>query len=105
MVFIINRDNPRRNGSPNTTKDTLIDYIIKNNWSNLLINEGENILEVDLIEGNNEDNNQINKIFTYIHNDLINENKYIRFCPIPLFFNEIEEYSQALKFIENLSRR
>jgi len=77
IVFIINRDKPRRNGSPNTTKETLIDYLEQNNWSNLLINEGENILEVDLIEGQNEDNNKINKIFTYIHNDLINENNYI----------------------------
>ena len=77
IVFIINRDKPRRNGSPNSTKETLIDYLEQNNWRNLLINEGENILEVDLIEGQNEDNNKINKIFTYIHNDLINENNYI----------------------------
>ena len=49
MIFIINRDKPRRNGSPNTTKDTLIDYLEPNNWSNLLINEGENIVEEDLI--------------------------------------------------------
>jgi GTPase Era involved in 16S rRNA processing len=78
ILFIINRDKPRKNDSPNTTKETLIDYLEQNNWNNLLINEGENIIEVDLIEGNNEDNNKINKIFTYIYDDLINQNNYIK---------------------------
>ena len=76
-IFIINRDMPRRDGSPNTTRNTLIARLRRINCNNLLIRNGENILEVNLIEGRDEDNNKINKIFNYIYDDLRRENEFI----------------------------
>ena len=77
VIFIINRDMPRNGVNPNVTKETLIQLFEDNYYNNLIIDNGENILEVDLIEGSNANNNRMNKIFNYIYNDLINNNAYI----------------------------
>ena len=77
-IFIINRDKPRADGSPNQTKETLIEHLERIRCDNLLIRNGENILEVDIIEGRDENNNKINKIFNYIYNDLRIDNEFIR---------------------------
>ena len=72
VIFIINRDRPRDNGMPNTTKSTLIDYLRSNGFNNLIRNNGNNILEVDLIQGVE---GRTNEIFRYIHNDLTQNNR------------------------------
>ena len=71
VIFIINRELPRNNGRPNTTKETLIDYLRSNRFNNLLKENGNNIIEVDLINGVD---GRINELFSYIHNDLISHN-------------------------------
>lgn len=91
-IFIINRDKPRRDGSPNSTKNTLIARLRKINCNNLLIRNGENILEVNLIEGRDEDNNKINKIFNYIYNDLRKENEFIEHYNIVENINDEQEF-------------
>jgi uncharacterized protein (DUF697 family) len=72
VIFIINRDRPRDNGMPNTTKSTLIDHLRSNGFNNLIRNNGNNILEVDLIQGVE---GRTNEIFRYIHNDLTQNNR------------------------------
>ena len=90
-IFIINRDSPRRDGSPNSTKNTLIARLRRINCNNLIINNGENILEVNLIDGRDEDNNKINKIFDYIYNDLRRENEFIEHYNIVENINDEQE--------------
>lgn len=72
VIFIINRERPKNNGMPNTTKSTLIDHLRSNGFNNLIRNNGNNILEVDLIQGVE---GRINEIFRYIHNDLTQNNR------------------------------
>jgi len=99
IIFIINRDMPGKDGRPNSTKETLID-LCEQNYNNLIINNGENILEVDLINGNNENNNKINKIFEYIYNDLINDNLYIN---NPQLIQNISDENQLVNYLHNNS--
>ena len=73
VIFIINRDRPRDDGSPNTTKQTLIDHLKSLGFNNLIINGGNNILEVDLINGVN---GRINEIFRYMYNDFTRNNRF-----------------------------
>ena len=68
-VFIINRSKSKEDNSPNTTRDTLIEHLEKVQFNNFLIRNRDNILEVDLIEGRDEENNKNIKIFNYIYND------------------------------------
>ena len=72
VIFIINRDKPRDNGTPNITKQTLIAHLRSLRFNNLIRREGDNILEVDLINGVE---GRINEIFRYIYNDLIHNNR------------------------------
>lgn len=95
-IFIINRDMPRRDGSPNSTKNTLIARLRRINCNNLLIRNGENILEVNLIEGRDENNNKINKIFDYIYNDLRKENEFIE------HYNIVENINNELRLFNYL---
>ena len=114
-IFIINRDRPRQDGSPNSTKNTLIARLRRINCNNLLIRNGENILEVNLIEGRNEDNNKINKIFDYIYNDLKRENEFIKHYNLvenindeQELFNYLHENTSFYRYIrspEDLIRR
>ena len=71
IIFIINRELPRNNGRPNTTKQTLISHLRGLWFNNLVRNNGENILEVDLIRGVE---GRTNEIFRYIYNDFRNSN-------------------------------
>ena len=71
IIFIINRELPRNNGRPNTTKQTLISHLRGLGFNNLVRNNGENILEVDLIRGVE---GRTNEIFRYIYNDFRNSN-------------------------------
>jgi hypothetical protein len=73
VIFIINRDHPRTNGMPNTTKSTLIAYLLSKRFNNLVKNNGSNILEVDLINGVE---GRINEIFRYIHDDITHDNRF-----------------------------
>ena len=73
VIFIINRDHPRENGEPNTTKETLISYLESKRFNSLIRDNGNNILEVDLIRGVE---GRINEIFRYIRNDLLNHNRF-----------------------------
>ncbi len=73
VVFIINRDHPQKNGKPNITKQTLMDYLRSKKFNNLLRDEGHNILEVDIINGVE---GRTNEIFRYLYNDLINHNNF-----------------------------
>lgn len=100
VIFIINRDMPRNDGSSNTTKDTLIGLLEDNKYNNLIIHNGENILEVDLINGSNENNNRINKIFNYIYNDLINNNHYIN---NPQLIQNMDNGNQLINYLHNNS--
>ena len=73
VIFIINRDQPRDNGRPNTTKQTLIAHLRSLGFNNLIKNEGDNILEVDLINGVE---GRTNEIFRYIYNDFTLNNNF-----------------------------
>ena len=73
VVFIINRDHPRNNGMPNTTKQTLIDHLSSRGFNNLVRNNGSNILEVDLINGVE---GRTNEIFRYIIDDIMHDNRF-----------------------------
>ena len=73
VIFIINRDHPRPNGMPNTTKSTLIAHLLSKRFNNLVKNNGNNILEVDLINGVE---GRINEIFRYIHDDITHDNRF-----------------------------
>ena len=97
-IFIINRDKPRQDGSSNSTKNTLIARLRRINCNNLIIGNGENILEVNLLEGRDEDNNKINKIFNYIYDDLRRENEFIR------HYNRVENFNdeqQLFNYLHN----
>ena len=72
VIFIINRDQPRENGRPNVTKQTLIAHLRSLGFNNLIIGEGNNILEVDLIRGVE---GRTSEIFRYIYDDLISNNR------------------------------
>ena len=69
VIFVINRVQVS-----DVTKETLIDYLRRKNFNNLLKDNGGNILEVDIINGVN--NRSIKEIFSYIHNDLISKNTF-----------------------------
>jgi hypothetical protein len=58
---------------PNTTKSTLIAYLLSKGFNNLVKNNGSNILEVDLINGVE---GRINEIFRYIHDDITHDNRF-----------------------------
>ena len=73
VVFIINRDHPQNNGRPNITKQTLIDYLRSKKFNNLLRDEGHNILEVDIINGVE---GRTNEIFRYLYKDITNGNNF-----------------------------
>ena len=73
VIFIINRDYPRNNGMPNTTKQTLIDHLSSRGFNNLVRNNGSNILEVDLINGVE---GRTNEIFRYIIDDIMHGNRF-----------------------------
>lgn len=73
VIFIINRDRPRNNGMPNTTKQTLIDHLRSRGFNNLVRNNGSNILEVDLIYGVE---GRTNEIFRCIHDDIMHGNGF-----------------------------
>jgi uncharacterized protein (DUF697 family) len=72
VIFIINRDQPRENGRPNITKQTLIAHLRSLGFNNLIIGEGNNILEVDLIRGVE---GRTSEIFRYIYDDLMANNR------------------------------
>ena len=72
VIFIINRDHPINNGSPNITKQTLIDHLSSRGFTNLIEEDGNNILEIDLINGVK---GRTNEIFRYMYNDLMNNNE------------------------------
>ena len=73
VIFIINRDRPKNNGMPNTTKTTLIAHLRTRGFNNLIRDNGNNILEVDLINGVE---GRTNEIFRYIYNDLTHNNRF-----------------------------
>ena len=73
VIFIINRDRPRENGAPNITKSTLIADLRIRGFNNLIKDNGSNILEVDLILGQQ---GRTNEIFRYIYNDLTHNNRF-----------------------------
>ena len=73
VIFIINRDRPRENGAPNITKNTLIADLRIRGFNNLIKDNGSNILEVDLILGQQ---GRTNEIFRYIYNDLTHNNRF-----------------------------
>ena len=73
IIFIINRDKPKEDGMPNTTKETLIDFINGKGFNNLLQEDSSNIIEVDLIKGVG---GRTNEIFRYIHDDLVRNNNF-----------------------------
>lgn len=73
VIFIINRDQPLNNGMPNTTKQTLIAHLETEGFNNLIWDNGNNILEVDLIKGVE---GWTNEIFRYIYNDLFHNNRF-----------------------------
>ena len=72
VIFVSNRDQPKENNEPNTTKDTLKSYLEDNGFNNLVIENGNNIIEVNLIKGLE---GRTNEIFKYIYNDLIINNR------------------------------
>ena len=73
VIFIINRDQPKNNGRVNVTKSTLISHLQGLGLNNLIKDNGNNILEVDLIKGVE---GRTNEIFRYIHNDLLENNRF-----------------------------
>ena len=73
VIFIINRDQPKNNGRANVTKSTLISHLQGLGLNNLIKDNGNNILEVDLIKGVE---GRTNEIFRYIHNDLLENNRF-----------------------------
>ena len=73
VIFIINRDQPLNNGMPNTTKQTLKAHLETEGFNNLIWDNGNNILEVDLIKGVE---GRTNEIFRYIYNDLFHNNRF-----------------------------
>jgi hypothetical protein len=64
----------------------------------LLVGNGQNILEVNLIEGRDEDNNKINKIFKYIYDDLRRENEFIKHYNI---VENINDEQQLFNYLHN----
>ena len=73
VIFIINRDQPKNNGRANVTKSTLISHLQGLGLNNLIKDNGNNILEVDLIKGVE---GRTNEIFRYIQNDLLENNRF-----------------------------
>ena len=73
VIFIINRDQPKNNGRANITKSTLISHLQGLGLNNLIKDNGNNILEVDLIKGVE---GRTNEIFRYIQNDLLENNRF-----------------------------
>ena len=73
IIFIINRDQPRNNGRANITKSTLIAHLKSKGLNNLIVENGNNILEVDLIRGVE---GRTNEAFRYLHNDLQQNNRF-----------------------------
>ena len=64
----------------------------------MIIRNGENILEVNLIEERDENNNKINKIFNYIYDDLKRENEFI------IHYNRVEDINdeqQLFNYLHN----
>ena len=112
VIFIINRDQPRNDGRPNTTKETLIAHLISLGLNDLIKNNGNNILEVDLINGVE---GRTNEIFRYIHDDLIQNNRlndneinHIRELPDQQFFNYLHhnyEFFSHISSTEDLIQR
>lgn len=112
VIFIINRELPRNNGRPNITKETLIAHLHGLEFNNLVRNNGENILEVDLIRG---EEGRINEIFRNIYNDFRNSNPFndnvineINNLPDQEFFpylhNNFEAFSK-ISSIEDIIQR
>ena len=105
VIFIINRDRPRNDGRPNTTKETLIAHLRSLGLNNLIKNNGNNILEVDLINGVQ---GRINEIFRYIYDDLIQNNRFnnneinlIRQLPDQQFYNYLHHNYQFFSKISS----
>ena len=73
IIFIINRDQPRNNGRANITKSTLIAHLQSKGLNDLIVENGNNILEVDLIRGVE---GRTNEVFRYLHNDLQQNNRF-----------------------------
>ena len=95
VIFIINRDSPRNNGMPNTTKQTLIAHLLNKGFNNLVRNNGSNILEVDLINGVE---GRTNEIFRYIIDDIMHGNRFennainqIQNLPTPRLFSYLRQ--------------
>lgn len=112
IIFIINRELPRNNGRPNITKQTLIAHLRGLGFTNLVRNNGENILEVDLIRGVQ---GRVNEIFQYIYNDFRNSNPFddnvineINNLPdqeiFPYLQNNFETFSK-ISSVENIIER
>ena len=107
-IFIINRDQPLENNQPNVTKQTLMYLLKTNNFNNLLSgNNGNNIIEVDLIRGTE---GRINEIFSYIYNDLIVNNRfsdrdinYINNCQINQIFPYLRNHSNLFSRISSVN--
>ena len=105
VIFIINRDRPRNDGRPNTTKETLIAHLRSLGLNNLIKNDGNNILEVDLINGVQ---GRTNEIFRYINDDLIQNNRFnnneinlIRQLPDQEFYNYLHHNYQFFSKISS----
>ena len=88
------------------TKQTLIYHLRTNRYNNLLINNGENILEVDLIKGTQ---GRINEIFRYIYNDLTSNNRfsyddinYINNCPPEQIYPYLGRHSNLFSKITSI---
>ena len=112
VIFIINRDQPLNNGRANITKETLIDHLRSRRLNNLIKDNGNNILEVDLINGVE---GRTNEIFRYIHNDLIHNNSFndnvineINHLPNQEFFPYLHnnfDFFSRISSIEDLIQR
>ena len=112
VIFIINRDQPRNNGRPNTTKETLIAHLRSHRLNNLIKNNGNNILEVDLINGIE---GRTNEIFRYINDDLTQNNRFndneinhIRELPDQQLFNYLHhnfDFFSKISSTEDLIQR
>ena len=105
-IFLINRELPQENGEANVTKQTLIYLLRTNRYNNLLINNGENILEVDLIKGTQ---GRTNEIFRYIYNDLTSNNRfsyddinYINNCPPGQIYPYLGRHSNLFSKISSV---
>ena len=84
VIFIIN-DTPGE--KTRITKETIIDYF-QTNFNNLVINNGDNILEVDIKK-------EANRIFEYIYKDLNNRNNLIN--------TQNMSENQLIAYLQNMS--